>query len=321
MKRRFLFALLGVVAVASRARDELAAPLDASPATAWRTEDLDWVDATRQRSVPVRVYWPLAEAAERSGNALPLVVFSHGIGGSRRGYSYIGQHLASQGIASLHVQHIGSDRQLWWGNLLQLPDRLRLAAQPGEALERVKDVRFALNRLLTEQGARIDVNRLIMAGHSYGANTSLLLAGAAIPGYEGLAEPRFKAAVFISAPPLHGVDAPSQALAAIQVPTLHITCTEDVIRVPGYFSTAKERIALFEQTGSVHKWLAVFHGGSHSVFTDRGGTGGLAQNPRIKGATKRLVADFVRAVLDGHEERMGSWRSAHQGLLSQWVSP
>jgi len=315
MKRRLLLAGLGLVSIAVRAREDLL-PADGAASAVplgWRAEDWDWTDEARQRAVPVRIYWPrMADAP------VPLVVFSHGIGGSRRGYSYIGQHLASQGIASLHVQHIGSDRQLWFGSVLKLPSRLKEAAQTGEALDRVKDVRFALDRLLAEQGGRIDPQQLVMAGHSYGANTSLLLAGAAIPGYEGLAEPRFKAAVFISAPPLHGVAHPEQALAAVRLPSLHITATEDVIRVPGFYSQAKERVQLFEQTGSERKWLAVFEGGSHSVFTDRSGTGGAIQNPRIKAATKALVADFVRSVFDSRVERLAQWHVQHKALLQDW---
>ena len=44
--------------------------------------DFDWVDQSRSRPVPSRLYWPTRPASEGS---VPLVVFSHGIGGSRRG--------------------------------------------------------------------------------------------------------------------------------------------------------------------------------------------------------------------------------------------
>lgn len=311
MKRRAL--------LCSAAGGLLLAPRVIGQPKPWWIEEFDWQDAARGRAVPVRIYWPQPANGQAPG-PLPLLVFSHGIGGSRRGYSYIGQHLASQGIASLHVQHVGSDRALWTGNLFSLAGRLQQAADTSEALARVQDMRFALDRLLAERGSQLDAARLAVAGHSYGANTSLLLAGAAVPGYEELREPRFKAAVFISAPPLHGVEQPTQALAAIRLPSLHITCTDDVIRVPGYYSEARERVQLFEQTGSSAKWLAVFKGGSHSVFTDRAGTGGVEANPRIKTATKELVADFVRAVFDGEprSERLHPWWQAHSGLLADW---
>ena len=79
---------------------------------------------------------------------MPLVVFSHGLGGSRRGYRYLGEHFASHGVASLHLQHVGSDRQLWGGNPLAMLGRLQTAAQDGEAMARVQDLRFALDMLL-----------------------------------------------------------------------------------------------------------------------------------------------------------------------------
>ncbi len=320
MKRRALL-LAGagglLACSALRAREE-PAPQEALAPPPWRYEEFEWQDEARQREVPVRLYLP----AQAPGGPLPLVLFSHGIGGSRRGYSYIGQHLASQGFASLHVQHVGSDRRLWGGNLLQLAWRLQAAARTEEARARAHDLRFALDRLLAQQPGLVDERRIAVAGHSYGANTSLLLAGAAIPGEpEPLADPRVRAAVFISAPPLHGVSQPERALAAIRVPSLHITATDDVIQVPGYHSTAAERIALFQATGSPLKRLVVFQGGSHSVFTDRSGTGGVLANPRIKQATKEVVAEFLHGVLDlGTVDHLHGWSQRHQSLLAHWAA-
>ena len=86
-----------------------------------------------------------------SQNPVPLVVFSHGIGGSRSGYSYLGRYWASQGFASLHLQHVGSDTSIWFGNPFGLPGRLQDAAQEGEAIARVHDLHFALDRLLASE--------------------------------------------------------------------------------------------------------------------------------------------------------------------------
>ncbi|HWV11418.1 MAG TPA: acetylhydrolase, partial [Pseudomonas sp.] len=169
--------------------------------------DFDWVDHTRSRPVPARLYWPRFSPPDRS---VPLVVFSHGIGGSRAGYSYLGQHLSSNGIASLHVQHVGSDAALWRGNPFGVVGRLQAAAQEAEALARTADVRFALDRMLSadtgSQGAAVNRQRIVMAGHSYGANTTLLMAGAQVVR-DGMAidclDTRFCAAVVISAPPFY----------------------------------------------------------------------------------------------------------------------
>jgi predicted dienelactone hydrolase len=284
------------------------------------THDLDLFDESRQRPVPVRLYWPESE------KPVALVVFSHGIGGSRRGYSYLGEHFAANGIASLHLQHVGSDRSLWTGNVWSLLSRLQDAAQENEALERVRDLSFALDQLLAHKkyGKLIDRVRIAAAGHSYGANTAMLAAGASVQR-EGrrleLRDPRVKAAVLLSAPPFYGEDNPKAILQSITLPTLHVTATEDVIRIPGYYSPASDRVAVFDAVGSPLKALAVFEGGSHSIFTSRGGTGGAALNPQVKTATRELALAFLQRVFDGKGEALQRWPETYRPLLARWTSP
>ena len=283
--------------------------------------DMDWVDAARGREVPVRLYLP---NAARAGAPVPLLVFSHGIGGSRRGYSWLGQHAAGRGIASLHLQHVGSDRQIWTGgNVFNVVGRLQDAAQEREALARVHDWRFAVDTLLGgEHASKIDARRIVAAGHSYGANTTLLASGARVPrngGAINLHDDRVRAAVVISAPPFYGEADPKQILGAIKVPSLHVTATEDIIRIPGYYSGAEDRVAVFDATGGPRKWLAVYNGGSHSMFTDRAGTGGVALNPAVKAATQALVLAFVRQVFDGDEALLAAWPQRHAAILARFA--
>jgi predicted dienelactone hydrolase len=283
-------------------------------------QEFDWIDGARQRAVPVRLYWPQA------AKPVPLVVFSHGIGGSRRGYAYLGEYFAANGIASLHLQHVGSDRSLWTGNLLSLVGRLRDAAQEREALERVKDLSFALDQLLANEefGKHIDRARIAAAGHSYGANTAMLAAGASVQR-EGrqleLRDPRVKAALLLSAPPFYGEEDLKAILQSVTLPTLHVTATEDVIRIPGYYSPASDRIAVFEAVGSRLKTLAVFEGGSHGIFTNRGGTGGAELNPKVKAATKELALAFLQRVFEGKAEALQRWPETYRPLLARWTSP
>ena len=311
MKRRAL--LIGAAISAA------AWPLCADDSPSFQVVDFDWHDAARQRAVPVRLYLPRGAGPTAP---VPLVVFSHGIGGSRMGYRYLGSHWASHGIASLHLQHVGSDRGLWSGGLFSVISRLQDAAQEGEAVARVQDLRFALDQLLaTPLAGRIDGQRVVAAGHSYGANTSLLAAGARVER-EGqvleLREPRLKAAILISAPPFYGEASPQKILQPIAIPTLHITATDDVIRIPGYYSGAEDRVAVFEATGSTQKLLAIFEGGSHSMFTDRQGTGGAALNPQVKQATKELSLAFLRKVFDGDSSQLVEWPRRFAPLLARF---
>jgi predicted dienelactone hydrolase len=316
MKRRqFHAALLGAAALtlpALRAWADEPSPFEVI--------EFDWVDLQRQRPVPVRLYWPNTVS---SNAPVPLVVFSHGIGGSRRGYSYLGQHWSSHGVASLHLQHVGSDRALWLGNPFGVIGRLQGAAQEREATERPRDLRFALDQLLASPlGERIDAKRIVAAGHSYGANTTLLAAGARVER-EGkvveLHDERLAAAIVMSAPPFYGERDPARILGPVQLPTLHVTATGDVIRIPGYWSEAADRIAVFEATGSTHKALAVFEGGSHSMFTDRAGTGGVELNPRVKAATQELSLAFLREHFGAPDGgALPRWAERHRPILARY---
>ncbi len=317
--------LLAAALAAPAARADSALPPAAAEATplsaaAYSTLDLEWRDEARGRSVPVRLYLP--ESADPA-HPVPLVVFSHGIGGSRQGYSYLGRHWAAQGYASLHLQHVGSDRSVWMGNPFSLVSRLQGAAQDGEAIDRVLDLRFALDTLLAgPMAGRIDGTRIVAAGHSYGANTTLLAAGARVERQGRLIDyrdPRIKAAIILSAPPFYGESDPAKILANVTVPTLHVTATQDIIRIPGYYSDAQDRVAVFEATGSPAKALAVFDGGSHSMFTDRSGTGGAALNPKVKEATRALSLAFLRRVFDGDEAALRQWPAQFAGIVARFT--
>lgn len=304
---------------AAAAGATLAFPLRARPLL-FDTLDLDWHDSARDRPVPVRLYLP---ASATAAAPVPLVAFSHGIGGSRRGYSYLGSHWASRGHASLHVQHVGSDRNLWMGSVFSLVGRLQDAARASEAMARVHDLRFALDHLLGgELASRIDPERIVAAGHSYGANTTLLAAGARVPR-EGqaleLRDRRIRAAIVMSAPPFYGESSMEPILGGIEVPTLHVTATEDIIRIPGYYSGMEDRVAVFDATGGPGKALAVFRGGSHSIFTDRGGTGGMVLNPQVKAATQELSTAFMARVFHGEGADLRRWGERHADILARYT--
>ena len=298
-------------------------------ASLYDTINLDWADAARSRLVPAKLYLPtthnahVPDTARATTGKLPLVVFSHGIGGSRDGYSYLGSYFAAQGFASLHVQHVGSDRQLWFGNPLGLLFRLTSAAQESEALARVKDVGFALDQLLAgPYASRLDASRITAAGHSYGANTTLLLAGAQVE-LQGqavsLRDPRISSAIVISAPPFYGLGSPQKILSGIAIPTLHITATADDIEIPGYQSGVSDRVALYQATAGgtqSRKMLAVFKQGSHSMFTDRMGTGGALLNPRVKVATRQLAVAFIKSLQTMQARELEQWRERYTDILA-----
>ncbi|WP_457977911.1 acetylhydrolase [Ectopseudomonas composti] len=288
---------------------------------AYEITDFDWVDQSRSRAVPVRLYWP---TNLQPGASVPLVVFSHGIGGSRKGYSYLGKHWSSHGVASLHVQHVGSDSTLWRGNPFGVVERLHDAAQESEAMARASDVSFALDQMLSDatgkMGVAVDPRRIVIAGHSYGANTALLTAGAQVVRdgqVISYRDPRFAAAVIISAPPFYGESNLTAVLGQVSVPTLHVTATDDVIQIPGYRSGADDRLAIYDAVANPTKLLAVFRDGSHSIFTDRSFTGGPSLNAKTKAATAGLSLAFLDLVFRGDGAALTQWQNDWQPILAQ----
>jgi len=298
----------------------LAVALPMPDTRSYDTRYLSWKDPSRDRLVAVKLYLP------PHNRPAPLVVFSHGLGGSREGYSYMGKYWASQGYASLHLQHVGSDRSIWAGSPLGLVGRLQTAARESEAIDRVIDLRFALDQLLASDVApRLDARHIVAAGHSYGANTTLLAAGAQVKRtVDGqlqtlnYRDPRIQAAVVISAPPFYGERDMPGILSSVRIPTLHITSTGDEINVPGYHSLPEDRVAVFEATGGASKTLAVFKDGSHSMFTDRLNTGGTELNPKVKVATRELALAFFQRVFDKQEQAMTQWAQTYQSLMARF---
>jgi hypothetical protein len=137
-----------------------------------------------------------------------------------------------------------------------------------------------------------------------------------------LADARIVTAVIISAPPFYDLGDPKAIVGGIAIPSLHITAQGDEINIPGYYSAAKDRVAVFEATGStldsVAKTLVVFRDGSHSMFTDRLGTGGEALNPQVKIATRELVLAFLQNEFFGDNKKMSEWPKQNLSLVSRY---
>jgi pimeloyl-ACP methyl ester carboxylesterase len=246
----------------------------------------DWTDAARaDRKVPVKIYYPAA-AGGLAGKACPIVIFSHGLGGTRTGYEAHGSFWASHGYISVHLQHLGSDDSVW----RDVPLRDRMAAMrratmdAGAIMNRIKDVRFAIDTLETLNKddksplhARLDLDKIAMAGHSFGAWTTLAVGGLSLGrlGPTGL-DKRIKALIPMSAPAVKDESSRSAAYARITLPALHMTGTHD--DSPVNDTVANDRRVPFDyapspQKGGADSYLIIFDGGDHMVFGGRSGAG------------------------------------------------
>ncbi|MDJ0387613.1 acetylhydrolase [Roseomonas sp. E05] len=275
-------------------RTTLALPflLAAGTARAQEAERQDWTDPARDRTLPVLLRWP-----EEGRGPVPLVLVSHGLGGSREGLAYLGEALATAGFAALHLQHPGTDDSLWRG---AADRRLSFAAAISDArraLDRLQDAIFVLDEVQRrpELAGRVDPARLGIAGHSYGAWLVQHMLGERIPGGDRgltLPDPRLSAGIALSPVPSAGLP-PALAFARVKAPMLHVTGTLDDTWVDG--TRAAERRIPFDAIAAPGA-LAVLEGATHASFAGEAGAGArweeATYHPRVAG----LAVTFLRGL-------------------------
>lgn len=259
-------ALLGLV---SRAEEKLRAyepPVSAKMVEIVRYE---WHDAERDRDVPAKIYYPKDDAGP-----WPVVVFSHGLGGSREGYEYLGRHWAGCGYVSVHLQHLGSDDGVWKGKASGEISKAMLGStlDPRNAANRPKDVSYALDQLTALNGdaasplkGRLDMKRIGVAGHSFGGFTSMAIAGQEF-GPAQWADPRVQAVIQMSAPVARPATR-DRAYAKITTPVFHMTGTRDDSRIGE--TKADERRIPFDKMTAAETCLVIFRDGDHMIFSGR----------------------------------------------------
>src|SRR5215211_6965574 len=72
-------------------------------------KDLVVKDEKRSREIPIKIYLPPQK------EPAPVVLFSHGLGGSKEGSKFLGVHWAKRGFLAVFLQHPGSDTSVWKG--------------------------------------------------------------------------------------------------------------------------------------------------------------------------------------------------------------
>lgn len=244
-------------------------PLAVSDLGAVQTVDTAVHDEERDREIPIRLYLPHEESPR------PVVLFSHGLGGSREGNAYMGEHWAARGYVVVFLQHPGSDTSVWKG---ERAGRRMVAMQQAASLEnfmlRVKDVSAVLDQLdewnQTEDHAladRLDLERVGMSGHSFGAVTTQAVSGqAAMRGNISFTDRRIKAAIaFSPSSPRRGD--PAQAFGSVAIPWMLMTGTKDVAMIGDI--DLESRLAVYPALPPGGKYEVVLDGAEHSAFTDR----------------------------------------------------
>lgn len=269
-----VFALLPQQADATPAYDplRLAAPAPAS-------RDFVVHDAQRQREVPVRVWLPTAAAPA------PVVLWSHGLGGSRENSAYLAEHWCGRGYVVVYLQHPGSDESVWRdaGRGERL-GAMQKAASGANLVLRCGDVVAVLDQLAawnvessSPLHGRLDLEHVGMSGHSFGAVTTQAVAGQRAPAIGArFTDARIDAALPMS-PSVPKAGDPARAFGGVGIPWMLMTGTED--RSPIGDIDVADRLAVYPALPStIDRYELVLQGADHGVFGQRAiGRGGDAK--------------------------------------------
>jgi predicted dienelactone hydrolase len=275
-------------------------PLNTNSVAIPEPQDFTVHDTARKRDIPVRVYVPVDKAST------PVVLFSHGLGGTRKGSAFLGYHWAARGFVAVFLQHPGSDDSVW----TSAAPAKRLQAMNGAAsaqnfLWRVRDVPAVIDQLATwnvEKGhpleTRLDLKKIGMSGHSFGAVTAQAVSGQSMPvGGQRFTDPRIKAALVLSpSSPRRGTAA--NAFGSVRIPWMLMTGTKDLSIIGN--ADLKSRLSVYPALHDAAKYQVVLNKAEHSVFTDRALPGDTERrNPNHHRLILALSTAFWDAYLRG----------------------
>lgn len=210
-------------------------------------------DAQRGRDVKLSIDYPTRPGPH------PLIILSHGGGGSNRGYPGLSSHWASYGYVVIRPAHTDT----------ATIDEMTVPLWR----DRVRDVTFILDSLTTlaqrypELEGKIDATKVVVAGHARGAVTAMMLGGLkSFPGSVSYTDPRVKAIVAMSpVGPQQTWGFTSESWTDLRVPTLYITGSND--KGASETETPEWREEAFALSPAGDKWLVTIEGVRGQTFT------------------------------------------------------
>jgi len=270
----------------------------------------DLVDAARDRRVPIKVHAPSV------GGPHPVIVLSHGAGGDWDTHHAQAGDLAANGYVVLCLEHVGSNRGRLTQGLRPMRNLEAMTRDAHEVLARPKDVSFAIDRAVEWNRShdrlqgRLDVSRIGVMGHSFGAFTTMVACGArpaldwleppVAPGAglgPDLHDPRVRCGVALSP---QGVGEPffiRDSFASLRVPLLGISGTKDSQQAGRPAENRKDAFALWSTGAHRFVWL---ENARHVDFADSSGSGVLAWPSSTRKDTQPVTRAATLAFFDLH---------------------
>jgi predicted dienelactone hydrolase len=277
-------------------------------------QDLVLRDEKRQKDLEVTVRYP--STAPDAPGRFPLVVFSHGAGGSRAAFPELTARWASHGYIVVLPTHADSVelRRRSGEDLSRLRRDLDSLRRDVKPIDRLADVTFLLDSIAIIQdritglrdrdgAGRIDRERVGMAGHSAGALTTQMAAGVKVRGVapgalleaRSVGDKRIDAAILISGQGTTNRMFTDQSWNGLSMPMLVITGSKDVAAVGS--ETPASRREPFDRAKPGDKYLVFIEGATHSSYQGKGPGLGLDRERPSDAELKMITSVTSSATL------------------------
>jgi predicted dienelactone hydrolase len=262
------------------------------------------------RRVPIKVHVPT------SGGPYPVIVVSHGAGGSWDTHYAQAQDLARHGYAVLCIEHIGSNTERMKQGLRAMKNIEAMTRDADEVLARPRDVSFAIDRAAewneshAKLKGRLDLARIGVMGHSFGAYTTMVACGmrpaldwltpTVAPGKglgPDLSDPRVKCGVALSPQSPGEPFFIAESFGSLRSPLLGITGSKDDQQAGKTAKDRKDSFALWPKGEHLLVWLA---NAQHLDFSDSSGSDDRALPSRTRADAQPATRAATRAFFDLH---------------------
>jgi predicted dienelactone hydrolase len=273
---------------------------------------------------PTMVDFPTLQDPARGGRKLrtkvhlpsgkgpfPVVIFSHGGGGHWDANFAQANDLARHGYAVMCPEHPGSNTAVLTKGRTPGKNLLAMTRDADELINRPKDIHFLLdeaikwNRTHPQLKGKLDIERVGVAGHSYGAYTALVVGSVRVandwmvpgrsPGLApSMADHRVKAIVALSP---QGPGEPffrEDSYSGLTIPALGISGSEDGQQgIPA--SNRKRGFALWPKGDKTLVWLT---GADHNAFSDPTGSGSRSLPSKSRADAQPIAQLSTRLFFD-----------------------
>lgn len=240
-----------------------------------RDADIVLFNPATRRDLSLRVVYPAS-----GGGPLPVIIWSHGAFGSGKGYAPLTRFWASHGYVVIAPTHADSAENGTWPSLANAAAFREWNVRPRE-LSFIIDRLGKISRLVPGLAGRLDAGALGVGGHSFGAHTAELVAGASVRGRfvkerdrGPYSDPRPAAFMMISPTGPGGVFDVS-SFTDIRRPVLVVSGDNDTVGRMRQSASARRKA--WELMPDGDKYLLWIAGGYH-------GFGGIAGSVRFEGS-------------------------------------